>query len=595
MRWFASFLVALSFSFTCLAENINRSHAIAMHGQAQQPANFQHFNYANPDAPKQGVLRLGLQGSFDSLNAYLSKGNAADYLHLIYDTLTVHSLDEPFTEYGLLAETIEWPDDRSYVQYTLRENAYFHDGKAISAEDVKFTFDLLMQYGSPGFKAYYADVKSVSVLAKNKVRFDFKNNSNAELALIVGQLPVLPKHFWQDKNFNEASLNIPLGSGPYKVKQVNAGKTIVYQRVKDYWAKDLAVNRGMYNFDSIEIDYYRDNTVLLEALKANKYDLRLENIAKQWATAYTGPAIDSGRLKTQSIPHSNPVGLQSFVFNLRKDKFSDAKVRQAIALAFDFEWTNKALFYNSYKRNNSFYGNSELASSGLPSEQELALLKPLAEHLPDSVFTQEFSLPSTDGSGNNRQQLREAIKLLGQAGWKIKQGKLSNEQGEQLSLEFLVYDNSFERVINPFIQNLKRLGIQASIRQVEMSQYINRMREFNFDITTMVYPQSLSPGNEQADYFSSASADIPGSRNYGGIKNPAVDALVKQIIHAETRQQLVTASHALDRVLLHNWYVIPQYYIDSFRVAYWDKFGRPATAPKYDAGFNQAVQTWWIK
>lgn len=595
MRWFSTILLGLSLSFSSIAETLNRSHAIAMHGQASKPANFQHFNYVNPNAPKQGILRLGLQGSFDSLNAYLSKGNAADYLYLIYDTLTVRSLDEAFTEYGLLAETIEWPDDRSFVQYTLRENAYFHDGKPVTAEDVKFTFELLMHYASPGFKAYYADIKSVSVLAKNKVRFDFKNNNNPELALIIGQLPILPQHFWQDKDFNKASLDIPLGSGPYQISKVNAGKTITYQRVKDYWGKDLAVNRGMYNFDTIEVDYYRDSTVLLEALKAKKYDLRLENIAKQWATAYTGPAINSGQLKTQRIAHNNPVGLQSFVYNLRKDKFSDVRVRQAIALAFDFEWTNKALFYDSYQRSKSFYNNSELASSGLPSKQELALLNPLKEQVPSTVFDEEFKLPITDASGNNRQQLREAMKLLEKAGWKIKNGKLSNAQGEAFTIEFLVYDNSFERVINPLIQNLKRLGIEASIRQVEISQYINRMREFNFDITTMVYPQSLSPGNEQADYFSSTSADIQGSRNYGGIKNPAVDSLVRAIIQAKTREDLITATHALDRVLLHNWYVIPQYYIDSFRVAYWDKFARPSIAPKYDAGFNQAVLTWWEK
>lgn len=595
MRFFLILFILASLSIHSQAVELNRSHAIAMHGQAKMAADFQHFEYANPNAKKQGSLRLGLQGSFDSLNAYISKGHAADYLHLIYDTLTVHSLDEPFTEYGLLAEIVEWPDDRSFVQYTLRKEARFHDGQAITSEDVKFSFELLMQYGSPGFKAYYADVESVEIISPQQVRFNFRDNDNAELVLIVGQLPVLPKHFWQDKAFDKANLTLPLGSGPYQIDKVNPGKTISYQRVKNYWAKDLAVNRGMYNFDTIEIDYYRDNTVLLEALKANKYDLRLENIAKQWATAYIGPAIDSGKLKTLSIKHNNPVGLQSFVFNMRKSKFDNSHVRQAIALAFDFEWTNKALFYNSYQRSQSFYTNSELASSGLPSKQELALLNPLKEHIPSSVFTHEFKLPVTDASGNNRQQLRQAMQLLEKAGWEIKQGKLSNERGENFTIEFLVYDNSFEKVINPFIQNLKRLGIDASIRQVEISQYINRMREFNFDITTMVYPQSLSPGNEQADYFSSASADIPGSRNYGGIKNSAIDSLVKSVIQAKSRDELITATHALDRVLLHHWYVIPQYYIDSFRVAYWDKFARPDVAPKYDAGFNQAILTWWEK
>ncbi len=588
-------LLLLNANVHANSQSVYISHAIAMHGEPALPANFKHFPYANPNAKKGGKLQLGVQGTFDSLNSYISKGNAADYLNLIYDTLTVHSMDEAFTEYGLIAESIEWPADRSYVQYTLRKQARFHDGKPITAEDVKFTFETLMQYGSPGFKAYYADVKSVTVINSHTVRFDFSNTDNRELALIVGQLPVLPKHFWQDKTFDKASLEIPLGSGPYQISQMDVGKSIQYQRVKDYWASDLAVNQGLYNFDTIAVDYYRDGTVLLEALKAQKYDLRLENIAKQWASAYTGPAIESGRLKTIEIPHNNPVGLQSFVYNLRNPLFSDLRVRKALALAFDFEWTNKALFYNSYRRSQSFYTNSELASSGLPNAAELALLTPLKQYIPATVFEQPFSLPITDGSGNNRQQLREAKQLLEQAGWTVQNGQLKNAQGVVFSFEFLVYDSSFERVINPFIQNLKRLGIDAKIRQVEISQYINRMREFNFDITTMVYPQSLSPGNEQADYFSSSSADLASSRNYGGIKNPAVDRLVQQVINAQTREQLITATHALDRVLLHNWYVIPQYYINAFRVAYWDKFERPEHAPKYDAGFNQAVQTWWAK
>lgn len=577
------------------AQTLHKSHAIAMHGEPALTKDFAHLPYANPKAVKGGDLRLAYQGTFDSLNPYIVKGNAADNLWLIYDTLTVQSNDEAFTEYGLLAETIEWPEDRSWVSYDLRKNAYFHDGKAITAEDVAFTFELLMKHGSPGFKAYYAGVDKVSVISKHKVRFDFKEANNRELVLIVGQLPVLPKHFWEKQDFDQSSLEIPLGSGPYRVDNVDAGKSISYQRVDNYWAKDLPINRGLYNFDTIRIDYYRDPTVLLEALKAHKYDMRLENIAKQWASAYTGNAIDSGKLKKELITHENPVGLQSFVFNLRKPLFSDIRVRKALAYAFDFEWSNKTLFYNSYKRSNSFYTNSELASSGLPSTAELALLEPLKDKLPASVFTERFAMPETDGSGNNRQQLRIAKQLFEEAGWTIKNRQLVNADGQVFQFEFLVYDSAFERLINPFIQNLKRLGIEANINRVEISQYINRMRSFNFDISTMVYPQSLSPGNEQVDYFHSSSAAQQGSRNYGGISNPAIDQLIQYVINADDREQLITATHALDRALLHNWYVIPQYYIDAHRVAYWDIFSRPDKAPKYDPGFRQALQTWWIK
>ncbi|HEY9033176.1 MAG TPA: extracellular solute-binding protein [Pseudomonadales bacterium] len=576
-----------------LAQTVHSGHAIAMHGEPQYPADFTHFAYSNPDAPKGGKLHLAVQGSFDSLNPFIAKGNAADYIGLVYDTLTVKSGDEPFTEYGLLAERIEWPEDRRWVKYTLRRNARFHDGKPVTSHDVKYTFELLMAHGSPGYRSYYAGVTKVETPSAHEVIFHFADSNNRELALIIGELPVLPAHYWQDKNFADSSLVIPPGSGPYRISHVDPGKSLHFSRDENYWGKDLPVNRGMYNFATIAIDYYRDSTVLLEALKAGQYDLRLENVAKQWATGYTGSAIERGQLKTTLIRHNNPTGMQAFVLNLRNPLFQDIRVRKALNYAFDFEWTNSALFHDAYRRSSSFFSNSELASFGLPSAAELKLLEPLRDQLPASVFNQAFALPVTDGSGNNRQQLRMAKQLLSEAGWQVSNGQLVNADGKPFSFEFLLFDPAFERIVNPYISNLKRLGIKASIRKVEMSQYINRMRSFNFDIMVATYPQSLSPGNEQRQYWHSESADIQASRNLGGIRNSAVDQLVEHIIRANSREELVTATHALDRVLLHHWYVIPQWHIDSHRVAYWDKFGRPAIAPRYDPGFNQAIQTWW--
>lgn len=590
-------LVALAVLFISAfshGETINKSHAIAMHGQAKYHAGFSHFAYSNPDAPRGGSLHLGVQGNFDSLNPFIARGNAGDYIGLIYDTLMVKSADEPFTQYGLLAKTVEWPDDRSWVRYTLRDNARFHDGEPIRASDVKFTFELLMEHGSPAYKSYYAGVERVEVLSPTSVQFHFSDNKNRELVMIVGELPVLPEHYWKDRSFTDNTLAIPTGSGPYRISDVDPGKSLTYQRVDDYWADDLAVMNGLYNFSRIKIDYYRDSTVLLEALKAGQYDLRVENVAKQWATGYTGTAVDQGLLKTEQIRHNNPTGMQAFILNLRKPLFQDIRVRKALNYAFDFQWTNQALFHNAYKRTESFFSNSELASSGLPDENELKLLKPLEDKIPDSVLKQAFELPETDGSGNNRSQLRIARQLLNEAGWQVTDGKLVNEEGNVFAFEFLLFDPAFERIVNPYIRSLKRLGIQAGIRKVEMSQYINRMRSFNFDVMVATYPQSLSPGTEQMQFWHSSSADVKASRNLSGIRDEAVDALVENLVNATDRQSLVTASRALDRVLLHNWFVVPQWHIDSHRVAYWNKFSRPETAPKYDPGFNQAVQTWWL-
>ncbi|NRB41367.1 MAG: ABC transporter substrate-binding protein [Pseudomonadales bacterium] len=573
----------------------HQSHAIAMHGEAQYAADFKHFNYNNPSAPKGGKLKLGGLGGFDSLNPFIAKGNVADDIGLIYDTLTVASADEPFTRYGLVAKTIIWPDDRSWVAFELNPKAQFHDGKPITSADVKFSFELLMKHGNPMYKTLYADVKTVKIINKQRIRFEFINGENKELALIVGELPILAKHYWEKHDFNETSMQIPLGSGPYQIEQALAGKTLKLKRVDDYWAKDLAVNKGHYNFDLIQYDYYRDSTILLEALKAGEIDFRLEYSSKEWATAYTSPAIKSGALIKREVPHHNPAGMQGFVLNLRNPLFQDIRVRKALNLAFDFEWLNKNLFYNAYTRSPSFFTNSELAATGLPSAEELTLLNPLKDVLPPETFTLPPYQPVTKGTGRNRQQLKQAKKLLEASGWKVKNNVLTDGSGNIFEIEFLVFQPSFERIINPYIKSLALLGIKASMRKVEISQYINRLRAYEFDVVTSRIMQSLSPGTEQIQFWHSESADIPAGRNLSGIKNPAIDTLVEHIVKAKKREDLVIATRALDRALLHNWYMIPQWYINSHRIAYWDKFEQPAVNPKYDSVFKTNLLSWWAK
>lgn len=571
------------------------SHAIAMHGAIKYPADFERFDYTSAEAIKGGSLKKGLQGNFDSLNPFISKGTPGDEIGMIYDTLTVASADEAFTQYGLIAEKIETPADRSWVIFHLRKNARFHDGQAITAEDVVFTFNLLMNQGRPFYKAYYGDVSSVKALDAHRVKFSFKAGTNQELALIVGQLPVLPKHYWSKHDFAESSLDIPLGSGPYKIISADAGRSIVFQRVEDYWGKDLPVNRGMYNFDQIRLDYYKDAVVLLEALKAGQYDFRRENVSKQWATSYNSPALEHGLIKKQLIRHENPTGMQCFLINLRKAKFQDIRVRMALNYAFDFEWANKNLFYGLYHRTQSFFSNSELASSGLPTGRELEILLPYKDQLPASVFNETFTLPASDGSGHNRRNLRKAAQLLKAAGWVVKDNQLVNAQtGEPFTIEMIIISPSMERIVNPYAKALQKLGINMTVKNVEISQYVNRMRAYDYEMVTGGIGQSLSPGNEQMEFWHSSSADIAGSRNYSGVKNPVVDALVALVISAPNREELVHRTRALDRVLLHNHYVVPQFHSKEHRIAYWDKFGQPAVAPKYDPLYDIGLLTWWI-
>ncbi|MBC3437710.1 ABC transporter substrate-binding protein [Pseudomonas sp. BW16M2] len=567
-------------------------HALTLYGEAPKyPATFKHFEYVNPDAPKGGTFRQSSFGGFDSLNPFINKGVPADNVGSIYDTLMRQSLDEPFTEYGLVAGKIEKAPDNSWVRFYLRPEARFHDGQPMRAEDVVFTFNALIKDGAPLYRQYYADVAEVVAEDPLKVLFKFKHSNNRELPLILGQLPVLPKHWYANRDFNRGNLEIPLGSGPYKVADVKAGRSIRYERVKDYWAKDLPINRGFYNFDVMTFDSYRDNTVALEALKAGQFDYALEVSAKNWATAYDVPAVRDGRLIKEEIPNGNPVGMQGFIFNLRKPMFQDIRVRHAISLLLDFEWTNKQLFNGAYTRTGSYFENSEMAASGLPSPAELKILEPLRGKVPDEVFNGAFRNPVTDGSGMIRDQQRQAYKLLQDAGWKIVDDKMVDKDGKPLSIEFLLTQTQFERVLLPFKRNLADLGINLEIRRVDVSQYITRLRSRDYDMIVGGFAQSNSPGNEQREYWNSAAADNPGSRNFIGLRDPAIDQLVEELINADSRQSLVDHCRALDRVLLWGYYVIPNWHIKTSRVAYWNHIGHPAVSPKYDIG----IDTWWIK
>jgi microcin C transport system substrate-binding protein len=565
-------------------------HAITLFGEAPKyPANFQHFAFVNPQAPQGGTLRQAGFGSFDSLNPFINKGVAADDIGLIYDTLTRHSLDEPFTEYGLLAESIERAADNSWVRFKLRPQARFHDGQPVTAEDVLFSFETLMEHGAPLYKSYYADVLKVHVEGPRTVRFEFHHSDNRELPLILGQLPVLPRHWWADRDFSKGNLEMPLGSGPYRVADVQAGRSIRYQRVDNWWGNDLPVNRGFYNFDEVIVDYYRDNTVALEAFKAGRFDFWLETSAKNWATAYDIPAVHSGKLRKVELPNGNPTGMQGFVFNTRRSQFQDPRVREALGLLFDFEWTNRQLFNGAYIRTRSFFENSELASSGLPDAAELELLEPLREQIPPSVFDTEFVPPLTDGSGIIREQQRRAYQLLQEAGWRIEGDRMLNAQGQPARIEFLLAQTEFERVLLPWKRNLNDLGIELEIRRVDISQYINRLRSRDFDMVVSGFGQSNSPGNEQREFWHSQSADNPGSRNLIGLREPAIDNLVEGLIRADSRQSLINHTRALDRVLLAGHYVVPNWHIRTWRIAYWDTIEHPLAPPPYD----YALHTWW--
>jgi len=600
MRWTATVAIALMVLLGGASARAGQdsaaktsvSHALSLIGEPKYGPDFTQLDYVNPDAPKGGHVRLSAIGGFDSLNPYIIKGLPAAGIGLVYETLMTSPMDQLSADYGLIAESIEVPDDLSWAIFTLRPEARWHDGGAITPEDVIFTFDVLKEKGRPIYRFYYANVVKAEKVGPRKVKFTFSGPRNRELPQIMGQLPVLPKAWFKDHPFDKTSLTPPLGSGPYQVKSVDPGRAITYERVADYWGRDLPINRGRYNFETVRFDYYRDQTIALEAFKAGRYDYRTEGSSKVWATGYDFPALRDGLVIRAEVPHSRPTGMQGFAINLRREKFQDRALRQALAYAFDFAWSNKHLFYGQYTRTRSYFSNSDLAASGLPSKAELKLLEPYRDQLPPEVFTKEYKPPESDGSGNIRANLRAALKLLRGAGWKIENGRLIDPRtGKPLEIEFLLVSPAFERVVMPFIQNLKRLGVTARVRTVDAAQYQNRVRDFDFDIIVASFGQSESPGNEQREYWGSETADRPGSRNVIGIKNPVVDALIEDLIQAPDRKSLITATRALDRVLQWGFYVIPQWHIRYERIAYWDIFGRPATYPKYGVD----LFAWWIE
>jgi len=565
-------------------------HAIAMHGMPKYGPDFQHFDYVNPDAPKGGTIVNGTIGGFDTLNGFNSKGQAAG-IGAIYDTLTMSSADEPFTRYGLLAEAMRTPEDRSWVEFRLRAEARWHDGKPITADDVIWTFNTLIEKGAPLYAFYYGSVAGVEKLDERTVRFTFKPGENRELPLIVSELTVLPKHYWEGRDFTATTLEPPLGSGPYRIEKVEAPRSFTLRRVPDYWGKDLPVMRGINNIDKFRVEYYRDTTVAVEAFKAGAFDIRSENSSVTWATSYDIPAVRDGRLKKALIPHKQTQGMQGFTYNTRREVFKDRLVRRALAYGFDFEWSNRNLFYGQYSHSRSYFDNSDLSATGLPGPEELKILEPYRGRIPDEVFTTEYNPPVTKGDGRIRANLKIADALLKEAGWIIQDKKRVNaETGQPLAFEILLRSPLFERIVLPFKKNLARLGVDVSVRLVDTSQYIERLRTFDFDMVVFSFGQSLSPGNEQREFWGSAAADRRDSRNIIGIKDPVIDELIETLIAAPTREDLVIRTRALDRVLQWGFYVIPNWHIASQRLLYWDKFGMPPPTELRGA----IIATWWI-
>jgi len=570
---------------------IERRHALSLLAPPALPPDFSAFPWVNPDAPKGGAIALTALGSYDSFNPFILRGTPAVGIGLIYDTLLAPNPDEASVEYANLAEYVELAADGLSVAFTLREGAHWHDGRPITAEDVAWTFGILREHGRPLFRAYYAGVAECLAESPRRVRFTFKNGDNRELALILGQISPLPRHWWEGRDFARPLLDPPLGSGAYRIDSFEAGRGVTYARVPEAWGRDLPTQRGQNNFDTIRYDYYRDSTVALEAFKAGRIDFRTENIARDWATAYDFPARSAGLVKLGELRHELPTGMQAFAMNLRKPMFQDRRVRQALGLVFDFEWMNANLFYGAYARTESYFSNSDFAARGLPQGAELALLEPFRAQLPPEVFTEEFHLPVTDGSGSNRDGTRAALRLLREAGWTIRERRLVGPQGQPFEFEILLNGPSFERVALPYVQALARIGMEARVRTVDPAQYQVRMDGFDYDMTVDVIPQSNSPGNEQRDFFTCATASQHGSQNIAGFCNPVVDALVDKIIAAPDLPTLTTTVRALDRVLLWNHFVIPQWHLRSFWIAYWDRFGRPAKNPRYGLGFPSS---WWF-
>jgi microcin C transport system substrate-binding protein len=581
------------------AAQAQRHHALSAIGTPRFGPDFTHFDWVNPDAPKGGKLRQRAIGSFDTLNEYAAKGSSAIGLHMLFDTLMVQSLNEPATDYGLIAEWVSMPEDYSSATFQLRSAARFHDGTPITPADVVFSLDALKQ-ASPRYALYYKNVVKAEQTGEQEVTFLFDRPGNRELPQVVGNLPILPRHYWlakgadgEPRNLARASMEIPLGSGPYRIKDFDPGRSITYERVKDWWAKDLPVARGQWNFDEIQFIYYRDRLPAFEEFKAGKTDFWTEPSAKGWATQYDFDAIKRGLVKKELLKTDQLKPMQGFAFNLRRKAFQDPRVRYAFNLAFDYEWVDRNMFFDQYKRVGSYFESSELKARGLPRGREREILEEVRDSVPPEVFTTEFKNPVNHSPEDFRRHMTEAHKLLAAAGWHPKNGVLTNATGEQLAVEFLLVQPDFERLVLFYKQALDKLGIKCSIRLVDSAQYRRRIDTFDFDIVVASFRQSLSPGNEQREFWGSEAADKEGTRNIIGIKNPAVDKLIERVIFAKDRAELVAATRALDRVLLWNHYLVPQFYSPHDRIAMWDKFGRPDKLPTATTALAQFLQVWW--
>jgi len=594
-RWLRDLFKKISFFFLILLQisEVQAVPAMGMGYEPKYPADFTHFDYVSPDADKGGEITLYGLGTFDSLNPYLLKGLPAEGLGtLVFGTLLEKSLDEPFSMYGLLAEDFHLAEDGLSVTFHINPAARFSNGKPVTAEDVKFSFDILMSKAAhPQYRVYYGDVESAEVIDDLTVRFHFKNR-NRELHMIVGEIPIFSREWLGSEPFDEVDDVPPISSGPYLVDDYERGRYISYRRNPDYWAKALSVRRGMYNFDTVTYKYYKDSTIALEAFKAGEFDFFFENYSKRWARSHVGPKYDSGEILKTELAHSNNAGMQGFAINIRREKFKDVRVRKALGLAFDFEWSNNQLFYNQYERCDSYFSNSELAATGLPQGRELELLNEYREQLPLSVFEEEWYPPTTDTEITLRDNLKKARDLLAEAGWTVQDGVLKNAQGEAFVIDVLLVQKGFDRIFAPYAHNLKKLGIDMNYRTVDDSLYKRRMDKFEFDMVVTSFPQSVSPGNELMNMFHSQAAEMEGSRNLPGISDPVVDALIEKIINAEDRDELIIAAHALDRVLLHGEYLVPNWYIDAHRIAYRDRFNMPETLPLYFEPVSWLLKTW---
>jgi microcin C transport system substrate-binding protein len=569
-------------------------HGLSAFGDLAYPPDFTHFAYANPDAPKGGTFSLigwGGVTTFNSLNNYILKGDAAQGLELLFDTLMTRAADEPDAVYGLVAKNAAVADDGMSVTFNLRPEARFSDGSPLTADDVVFSFEALKEKGHPLYHQMLRDVVKAEALDPHTVRYTFQGDLVRDLPLTVAELPIFSKTYYSTRKFDETTLDPPLGSGPYVVDSLAQGRTITYRRNPDYWAKDLPVNKGRWNFDKIRFEYFRDRTAGMEAFKAGTYDFREEFTSKVWATEYDFPAIRDGRVKKEVLPDETPSGTQGFFINTRRDTFKDKRVREALDLAFDFEWTNRNMFYGLYDRTQSFFENSPMKAEGEPSQAERALLDNLGVKVPKEVYGPAYVPPVSDGSGQDRALFQKAGKLLDEAGWTVKNGVRVNDKGEPLKIEMLMFEPVMERIVAPYVKNLKLLGIDARIRNVDPAQYQQRLKNFDFDVTTQRYSMRNTPGVELRSYFGSQAADVDGSLNLAGIEDPAVDALIERVVAAKTREDMTTAARALDRVLRAGHYWVPHWYKGSNTIAYWDKFSRPETKPKYDRGI---LDTWWF-